>query len=213
MLTLESNDESAKEEALVDKPENGAVAGTLAFGAACDACAKRCCHLYVTGFAVQPDGRRQIENCERTVPATWGEHGSGDERQEPAVEQVFSVCGLPGAKIERMAERDCRVELLGLDAFNSAKIGSDRREGADVPAWFLDIDGLRFRACQAFFPETLAWEGLKRSPRGEFGESVRSRLSRTVSGREHSQVAVEAVDDRGNELMFAKPLSEPETGR
>ena len=68
-ITLEStaNDKPAKEGTLVDKPENGAVAETLAFEAACDAYAERCGHLYVTGFAVQPDGRRQIENCERMV--------------------------------------------------------------------------------------------------------------------------------------------------
>ena len=55
---------------------------------------------------------------------------------------------------------------------------------------------------------------LKRSLRGEFGESVWPHPSGTVSAPfqagEHSQIAVKVVDDRGNELMVVKSLSEAE---
>ena len=96
-------------------------------------------------------------------------------------------------------------------------MSSDHREGRDIPAWFLDTDynGLCFHVCQAFFPRTSAWEGLKRSLRGEFDDSVWTHLSGTVSAPfeagEHRKIAVKAVDDRGNELMVVKSLSEAET--
>ena len=59
-----------------------------------------------------------------------------------------------------------------------------------------------------------AWEGLKRSLRGQFEDSVWAHLSGTVSAPfqagDHGQVAVKVVDDRGNELMVVKSLSEVE---
>ena len=194
------------------------------FEAAREAYAKRYAHLYVIGFAIQPDARRLIENCERTVgvPATWVQASMDlvmdDLLKNLRSSQIFSVCGLPDARIGRTAEGDYRVELLGLDVFDPVEMKSDHREGVTVPAWFLDTDynGLCFHVCQAFFPRTSAWEGFKRSLRGEFDESVWSHLSGTVSAPfsagEHGQIAVKAVDDRGNELMVVKPLSEAETG-
>ena len=107
-----------------------------------------------------------------------------------------------------------QAALLGLDVFDPVGMNSDHREGNDVPALFLDTDhnGLCFHVCQAFFPRTSAWEGLKRTLRGEFDDSVWTHLSGTVSAPfeagEHERIAVKAVDDRGNELMVVKSLSE-----
>ena len=221
---LIEGEEEERAAAIVFGPENGAVAETLVFEAAREAYAKRYAHLYVIGFAIQPDARRLIENCERTVgvPATWVQASMDlvmdDLLKNLRSSQIFSVCGLPDARIGRTAEGDYRVELLGLDVFDPVEMKSDHREGVTVPAWFLDTDynGLCFHVCQAFFPRTSAWEGFKRSLRGEFDESVWSHLSGTVSAPfsagEHGQIAVKAVDDRGNELMVVKPLSEAETG-
>ena len=117
-------------------------------------------------------------------------------------------------RIERTTEQNYRVALLGLDVFDPVAMDSDHREGNDVPALFLDTDynGLCFHVCQAFFPRTSAWEGLKRSLRGEFDASVWAHLSGTVSAPfgagEHGRIAVKVIDDRGNELMAVKPLSE-----
>ena len=208
--------------AIVFGPENGAVAEKLVFEAAREAYAKGYGQLYVVGFAVQPDARRLIENCERTVgvPATYIQASMdllmGDLLKNLRSSQIFSVCGLPDVRIERTVDQDYRVELLGLDVFDPVEMDSDHRDGDDVPAWFLDTNynGLCFHVCQAFFPRTSAWEGLKRSLRGEFGESVWPHLSGTVSAPfqagEHSQIAVKVVDDRGNELMVVKSLSEAE---
>ena len=269
--------------AIVFGPENGAVSETLVFEAAREAYAKGYAHLYVIGFAVQPNARRLIEDCERAVgvPATYVQASMdlvmGDLLKNLRSSQIFSVCGLPDVRIRRVeagvstaprtagasveaaargaaeapaatttgtpastagqglpaeaaapetlaakaagapaAGRSYQVELLGLDVFDPVAMDSDHREGDDVPAWFLDTDynGLCFHVCQAFFPRTSAWEGLKRSLRGKFEDSVWAHLSGTVStpfqAGDHGQIAVKVVDDRGNELMVVKPLSEAE---
>ena len=269
--------------AIVFGPENGAVSETLVFEAAREAYAKGYAHLYVIGFAVQPNARRLIEDCERAVgvPATYVQASMdlvmGDLLKNLRSSQIFSVCGLPDVRIRRVeagvstaprtagasaeaaargvaeasaatttgtpastagqgmpaeaavpetlaakaagapaAGRSYQVELLGLDVFDPVAMDSDHREGDDVPAWFLDTDynGLCFRVYQAFFPRTSAWEGLKRSLRGKFEDSVWAHLSGTVSTPfqtgDHGQIAVKVVDDRGNELMVVKPLSEAE---
>ena len=241
--------------AIVFGPENGAVSETLVFEAAREAYAKSYAHLYVAGFAIQPNARRLIEDCERAVgvPATYVQASMdlvmGDLLKNLRSSQIFSVCGLPDVRIRQVetgvsaapraagtsaattapgasetlaasaapvATQSYQVELLGLDVFDPVAMDSDHREGHDVPAWFLDTDynGLCFHVCQAFFPRTSAWEGLKRSLRGKFEDSVWAHLSGTVcapfQAGDHGQVAVKVVDDRGNELMVVKPLSEAE---
>ena len=304
--------------AIVFGPENGAVSETLVFEAAREAYAKGYAHLYVIGFAVQPNARRLIEDCERAIgaPATYVQASMdlvmGDLLKNLRSSQIFSVCGLPDVRIRRAgagvsaaprtagvagtqaaatkgepaaaagtggaggsggargmaapgeagtpaatvgsgaplspegrvtrpsgagtsaatagseappatatvgaptAERSYQVELLGLDVFDPVAMDSDHREGHDVPAWFLDTDynGFCFHVCQAFFPRTSAWEGLKRSLRGKFEDSVWAHLSGTVSAPfqagDHGQVAVKVVDDRGNELLVVKSLWEVE---
>ena len=163
-----------------------------------------------------------VEGCEHTVgvPAAYVQASMdlvmGDLLKNLRSSQIFSVCGLPDVRIERTEDRDYRVTLLGLDVFDPVAMESEHREGGDVPAWFLDTNynGLCFHVCQAFFPRTSAWEGLKRSLRGEFDDSVWPHLSGTVSAPfqagDHGQIGVKVVDDRGNELMVVKPLSEAE---
>ena len=215
--------EGERTAAIVFGPENGAVSEALVFEAAREAYAKGYGQLYAIGFAVQPDARRLIENCEKTVgvPAAYVQASMdlvmGDLLKNMRSSQIFAVCGLPDVRIERTTEQNYRVALLGLDVFDPVAMDSDHREGNDVPAWFLDTDynGLCFHVCQAFFPRTSAWEGLKRSLRGEFDASVWAHLSGTVSAPfgagEHGRIAVKVIDDRGNELMAVKPLSETAT--
>ena len=206
--------------AIVFGPENGAVSETLVFEAAREAYAKSYGQFYVIGFAIQPNARRLIENCEQSigVPAAWVQASMdlvmGDLLRNMRSSQIFAVCGLPDIQIRQAGDGAYQVALLGLDVFDPVDMNTDHREGSDVPAWFLDTDynGLCFHVCQAFFPRTSAWEGLKRSLRSEFDDSVWKHLSGTVSAPfeagDHEQVAVKAVDDRGNELLVVKSLSE-----
>ena len=214
--------EGDNEVAIVFGPESGAVSQTLVFEAAREAYAKGYEHLYVIGFAIQPDARRLVDDCEQAVgvAATYVQASMdlvmGDLLRNLRSSQIFSVCGLPDVRIRKSGNHDYQIELLGLDVFDPIEMESDHREGNDVPAWFLDTDynGLCFHVCQAFFPRTSAWEGIKRSLRGEFEDSVWSHLSGTVSAPfqsgEHDQVAVKVIDDRGNELLVVKSLSEAE---
>jgi len=77
-----------------------------------------------------------------------------------------------------------------------------------------DYNGLCFHVTQAFFPRTGAWESLKKALKGQYDDSVWDHLAGTTSAPfaagQHKQIAVKVIDDRGNELLVVKPLSEAE---
>jgi adenine-specific DNA-methyltransferase len=219
--------------AIVFGPESGAVSEKLVYDAAREAHAKSYAQLYVIGFAIQPHARQLVENCRDVVgvPASYIQMTPdvmmGDLLKNMRSSQIFSVCGLPEITVHQ-ADADAvkamgadpkngawhQVELLGLDVFDPATMENDHRPGQDVPAWFLDTDynDLCFHVCQAFFPRTSAWEGLKKALRGAYDESVWDHLAGTKSAPfqagEKRQVAVKVIDDRGNELMVVESLGE-----
>jgi adenine-specific DNA-methyltransferase len=86
--------------------------------------------------------------------------------------------------------------------------------GDDVPAWFLDTDynDLCFHVGQAFFPRTGAWKNLRKALSRGYEQSVWEHLAGNVSAPfevgEHRQIAVKAIDDRGNELMVVRSMRE-----
>ena len=198
----------------------------LVYEAAREAYAKGYTHLYVIGFAIQANARSLVEKCAQVVgvPATYVQATPdimmGDLLKNMRSSEIFSVCGLPEVKVRPVkaktkTEPQCyEVELLGLDVFDPITMEVQHRKGDDVPAWFLDTDynGLCFHVSQAFFPRTGAWESLKKALKGEYEESVWDHLAGTASAPfeagQHGQVAVKVVDDRGNELLVVKPLSE-----
>ncbi len=215
--------------AFVFGPENGAISQLLVNEALKEAYLKGYAHLYVIGFAIQPDARVLIDKAAEmgTVPATYVQATPdlmmGDLLKNMRSSQIFSVCGLPEIRIRKVKpERKgdpprYQVELLGLDMFDPATMKPEHRAGGDVPAWFLDTDynGLCFHVSQAFFPRTGAWENLKRALRGEYDESVWDHLGGTVSAPfdqgDQAQVAVKVIDDRGNELLVVKRLEDAES--
>ncbi len=214
---------SAKPIAFVFGPENGAVSERLVSEAAKEANAKSYTHLYVLGFAIQPNARQLVDTCELVygIPATYVQATPdlmmGDLLKNMRSSQIFSVCGLPEIKVSKFkngGEQQYQVELLGLDVFDPITMETIHRSGDDVPAWFLDTDynGMCFHVSQAFFPRTSAWDSLKKALNGEYGDSVWEHLAGTTSapfeGGEHGQVAVKVIDDRGNELLVVKKLSE-----
>lgn len=214
---------STKPVCFVFGPENGAVSERLVSEAAKEAEAKNYTHLYVLGFAIQPNARQLVDTCELVygTPATYVQATPdlmmGDLLKNMRSSQIFSVCGLPEVAIRRFkngGEQQYQAELLGLDVFNPVTMENDHRSGDDVPAWLLDTDynGMCFHVSQAFFPRTSAWENLKKALSGEYDESVWEHLAGTTSapfeGGEHGQVAVKVIDDRGNELLVVKKLSE-----
>ena len=106
------------------------------------------------------------------------------------------------------------MELLGLDVFDPVTMEPRHDKGEDVPAWFLDTDynGLCFHVSQAFFPRTGAWEALKKALKADYEETVWDHLAGTVSApfepNGHGEIAVKVIDDRGNELMVTRKMSD-----
>jgi adenine-specific DNA-methyltransferase len=213
--------------ALVFGPENGAVIERSVYEAAREAYAKSYAHLYVIGFAIQPNARRLIEECESAVgiPATWvaatPDLMMGDLLKTMRSSQIFSVCGMPDIgfkKLPQAAGEPLRYEvtLRGLDVFDPITMTPSHLRGDDVPAWLLDTDynGLVFHGSQVFFPRTGAWDNLKKALKATHDETVWDHLAGTVSAPfeagEHRQIAVKVIDDRGNELIVVKPRTEAE---
>ena len=217
--------------AFVFGPENGAVSEKLVYEAAREAHAKSYSHIYVVGFAIQPNARTLVDNCAEVVgiSATYVQATPdlmmGDLLKNMRSSQIFSVCGLPEVKVHRAKTPPSpspsprgrggelyQVELLGLDVFEPVSMDVEHRDGGDVPAWFLDTNynDLCFHVCQAFFPRTGAWENLRKALKGQYEESVWDHLSGTMStpfeAGEHEQIAVKVIDDRGNELLVVKKL-------
>ena len=218
---------TSKPVAFVFGPENGSVTEALVFESAREAYAKSYTHLYVIGFGVQPNARLLVSNCEEVigVPATYVEATHdlmmGDLLKNTRSSQIFSVCGLPDVKLQRVksekkGEPDTyTITLRGLDVFDPVTMEPIHRSGKDVPAWFLDTDYNEqgcFRVCQAFFPRTSAWENLKRALKGEYEDSVWQHLAGDTSTPfepgECGRIAVKVIDDRGNELLVVNDLSE-----
>jgi adenine-specific DNA-methyltransferase len=204
--------------AFVFGPEHGAVSSKLVSNAAREAYQKSYAHLYVIGFAIQPDARKFVEACDTVggIPATYVQATPdlmmGDLLKNMRSSHIFSVCGLPEVKVTKEKDGKVAVELLGLDVFDPVTMETAHRGGNDVPAWFLDTDynGLVFKVRQAFFPRTSAWENLKKELKAEFDDSVWEHLAGTTSEPfqpgEHRTVAVKVIDDRGNELLVVKEL-------
>lgn len=211
--------------AIVFGPEQGAVSEKLVFNAGGEAHAKRYTHLYVIGFAIEPNARQLVEQAEAAVgvPATYVQATPdlvlGDLLKTLRSSQVFSVCELPEIEVKKVKaakgepER-WQVTLLGLDTFDPATMEADHQAGVDVPAWFLDTDydATRcFRVCQAFFPRTGAWDNLRRALRAKYDESLWEHLSGTTSAPFEAgpqrQVAVKVIDERGNELLVVRELA------
>ncbi|MBD1847500.1 site-specific DNA-methyltransferase [Cyanobacteria bacterium FACHB-63] len=208
---------SSQSVAFVFGPENGQVIQRTVYQSAIEANAKNYSHLYVIGFAIEPNARELIENCEEVtgIPATYVQATPdllmGDLLKNMRSSQIFSVCGLPDVGIQ--LEGDLyRATLYGLDVFDPVTMESDHRSGNDVPAWFLDTDynGLCFHVCQAFFPKTGAWDGLKKALKNTHEDSVWGHLAGTISAPfeagKYRQIAVKVIDDRGNELLVVKEL-------
>ncbi|MBA3468340.1 MAG: site-specific DNA-methyltransferase [Herpetosiphonaceae bacterium] len=208
----------AKPVAFVFGPENGAVSEMTVYQAAMEAYAKHYQHLYIIGFAIQPNARALVEKSSETmnIAATYVQATPDllmkDLLKTMRSSQIFSVTGLPDVVIERAADGRYQVTLAGLDVFDPSTMEVDHRRGDDVPAWLLDTNynGRCFHVSQAFFPRTSAWDNLQRALKGTFNPSVWEHLSGTTSepfaAGEHQQIAVKVIDDRGNELLVVHPL-------
>jgi adenine-specific DNA-methyltransferase len=204
--------------AFVFGPENGAVSEKLVYEAAREGHLKNYSHLYVIGFAIEPNARELVEKSSEAVgiPATYVQATPdlmmGDLLKTMRSSQIFSVCGLPEVEVRSLRDGKYEVELIGTDTFDPITMEVDHKSGDDVPAWFLDTDynGLCFHVSQAFFPRTGAWDNLKKALKAQYEESVWEHLAGAVSAPfeagDNRRIAVKVIDDRGNELLVEKDL-------
>ncbi|MGH9343578.1 MAG: site-specific DNA-methyltransferase [Terriglobia bacterium] len=214
-----------KSVALVFGPENAAISERLVYDAAREANIRGFQRLVVIGFAIEAAARQLIENCGEVaqIPATYIQATPDlimtDLLKNMRSSQIFSVCGLPDIKLRRVQTEDgprYEVQLLGLDTFDPVTMEAHHLKGDNVPAWFLDCNynELCFHVSQAFFPRTSAWDNLKKALRATHQETVWDHLSGDTSapfeGDSQAQIAVKVIDDRGNELLVMKKLSEAE---
>ena len=190
-------------------------------------------HLYVIGFAIEPDARQRIDDyySKLGLPVTYVQATPdvlmGDLLKNMRSSQIFSVCGQPDVSVTAVPAAPqsapnvqyWQAKLEGLDVFDPATDRVEATRGGDVPAWFLDTDynGLVFRPRQAFFPLTGAWENLKRALRAEFDDAVWAHLAGDTSepfvAGPNQQIAVKVIDARGNELMVVRSLAAPRRKR
>ncbi len=211
--------------AFIFGPENGAVSESLVYDAAREAHMKGFARLLVIGFAAEAKARTLVENCEAVVgiPAIYVQATPdlimSDLLKNMRSSHIFSVCGLPEIKLRRVQTEEgskYQAQLLGLDTFDPVSMDAHHLSGNDVPAWFLDCDynDLCFHVSQAFFPRTSAWDNLKKALRATHQETVWDHLAGDTSAPfeagERQQIAVKVIDDRGNELLVTKKLSEAE---
>jgi hypothetical protein len=140
------NDGPQQPVALALGPENGAVSERLVAEAAREAYGKSYAHLYVIGFAIQPNARALVEQCEAVfgVKATYVQ-ATPDLMMEDLLKtmrssQIFSVCGMPDVRLRELPAAAAgeparyQVELLGLDVFDPATMEPQHLKGDDVPA-------------------------------------------------------------------------------
>lgn len=224
ILHAEAADADGKRIAIVFGPEAGAVSADMVFEAAREAHFLRYDHLYFFAFAIQAKARELIEERNKdgnpklrihcTYVSVTPDVAMSDLLKTTRASEIFSVTGLPDARIKKLKEKSAageplyQVEVRGLDIFNPANMEQESVEGENLPCWMLDTDydpSGSFYATQVFFPKTSAWDNLQKSLKATFDESVWSHLAGTSSEPfvvgERRRVAVKVIDERGNELM------------
>lgn len=207
-------------------PANAVVGDSAVVEAGREAKRKDYAKLLVAAFAIEPQARKSIEEGEETfgIPALYAQVSMdvvmGELLKNMRSSQIFAVSGLPDVELLRLKEKSedglplYRARLRGVDIFDPTTMQERGKDSAEVPCWMLDTDyDLHcFRAGQVFFPKTGAWDNVKKAVGAEFDESAWSHLSGDTSepfvGGGEKRVAIKVIDERGNELIVVKSLSE-----
>jgi adenine-specific DNA-methyltransferase len=120
--------------------------------------------------------------------------------------QLFTAFGEPDADLKR-TEDGWIVSINGVDIYDPVAHTVSSAPIEKVAAWFLDTDydGRTFCICQAFFPQTTAWDKLARALKGTIDldklDKYKGHESLPFEPGEHRAVAVKVIDLRGNEVM------------
>jgi len=159
----------------------------------------------------------------------------GDLLKTTASSQLFTVFGEPDIEITPLksptlakgpvrpdlpgggkggfsGDIEYQVILKGVDIYDplTGEVYSDN--GDRIAAWFIDTDYDKRAFCisQAFFPDSSAWDRLKRALKASIDEDKFELLTSTRSlpfklGKE-KRIAVKVIDHRGNEVMVVREI-------
>ncbi len=151
----------------------------------------------------------------------------GDLLKTTASSQLFTVFGEPDIEITPLksptlakggkggfsGDIEYQVILKGVDIYDplTGEVYSDN--GDRIAAWFIDTDYDKRAFCisQAFFPDSSAWDKLKRALKASIDEDKFELLTSTRSlpfklGKE-KRIAVKVIDHRGNEVMVVREIA------
>ncbi len=159
----------------------------------------------------------------------------GDLLKTTASSQLFTVFGEPDIEITPLksptlakgpvrpdlpgggkggfsGDIEYQIILKGVDIYDplTGEVYSDN--GDRIAAWFIDTDYDKRAFCisQAFFPDSSAWDKLKRALKASIDEDKFELLTNTSSlpfklGKE-KRIAVKVIDHRGNEVMVVREI-------
>ena len=138
----------------------------------------------------------------------------GDLLKETRDSQLFSVSGSPRTTLTERPDGQYVMEMEGVDIYDPVKNTIESANANSVAAWFLDsdYDGRTFSISQAFFPDSNAWDKLKRALKSVVDAEAFEAFSGTKSlpfpcGK-HARAAVKVIDPRGNEVMTVHSLGD-----
>ena len=136
----------------------------------------------------------------------------GDLLKETRDSQLFSVSGSPRTTLTERPDGQYVIEMEGVDIYDPVKNTIESASANSVAAWFLDsdYDGRTFSISQAFFPDSNAWDKLKRALKSVVDAEAFEAFSGTKSlpfpRGKHARAAVKVIDPRGNEVMTVHSL-------
>ena len=141
-----------------------------------------------------------------------------DLLKESRDSQLFTVSGLPRTTLTKLDSGEWRVEMEGVDIYDPVNNRIVSANANGVAAWFLDsdYDGRTFCTTQAFFPDSNAWDRLKRSLKSVVDADAFEAFSGTKSlpfpAGPNKRAAVKVIDPRGNEVMKIHSLEDSTHG-
>ena len=136
----------------------------------------------------------------------------GDLLKETKDSQLFSVSGSPRTTLTEQPDGQYIIEMEGVDIYDPVKNTIESEKANGVAAWFLDsdYDGRTFCISQAFFPDSTAWDRLKRALKSAVDAEAFAAFSGTKSlpfpRGKYARAAVKVIDPRGNEVMRVHSL-------
>ena len=178
--------------------------------------------LVLAGFSFDPGAEAFVEKTSLKIKVHFA-HISPDMEihdllKQTQSSQLFSVLGEPDIEVTHDSRGKHVIHLRGVDIYDPSTGKTEQSSAEELAAWFLDedYDGYSFSISQAFFPSGATkkdpWDKLENALRGTLDQEKMERFHGTTSlpfdQGPHGTVAEKVIDERGNEVIQVKSLSE-----